>query len=363
MKIKTNIVFLFVIIFSLTSCFMGSTKLQNKTKTNNPTIVVTTSVSSNSSNTSEETNSSSTSSKPIKKTKEVFEQLGEVKQLEPISLILSKNGKNVLFNFLLVKDGLPKQEQPKPFLMAETELTQELFNLVGMQKAKDNEFIGDKLPVENISWYEAIAFCNELTKSKNILCKVGSQIKPLDFSEKDCVYYSDAGFTNVYTIDDAHHTEGTELEPKEFFIKDANGFRLPDQIEWRYASEGKEYKDSEDYNHFTKLSTNDVKTISTKYKYAGSNNINDVAWYKDNSNGKTHEVKGKKPNNYGLYDMTGNVGEWCYNDDDETELQWMQGGSWDKNAIYCTVASEASGNPLIGFKNTGIRLAWHAKKK
>ncbi len=66
--------------------------------------------------------------------------------------------------------------------------------------------------------------------------------------------------------------------------------RLPTELEWEYAARGGD---------------------GDKYKYAGSNYINEVAWYHDNSKEQTHPVKQKKPNGYGLYDMTGNVWEWC----------------------------------------------------
>jgi formylglycine-generating enzyme required for sulfatase activity len=65
-------------------------------------------------------------------------------------------------------------------------------------------------------------------------------------------------------------------------------YRLPTEAEWEYAAKG-----------------------GGNYTYAGSNTLDEVAWYDDNSDYKTHEVMGKNPNGYGLYDMSGNVSEWC----------------------------------------------------
>jgi formylglycine-generating enzyme required for sulfatase activity len=140
------------------------------------------------------------------------------------------------------------------------------------------------------------------------------------------------------------------------FIKKLNSitgrnFRLPTESEWEYAARGGKQ--------------------SKGFKYAGSDNINEVAWHYYNSNNRVHSVKKKMPNELGLYDMSGNVYEWCqdlyaeYNIDNHInnnknastsdEFYVMRGGSWYSTTESCQVAyrqqrRQSSGNNLRGFR-------------
>lgn len=127
-------------------------------------------------------------------------------------------------------------------------------------------------------------------------------------------------------------------------------YALPTEAQWEYAARG------------------GVK--SAGYKYSGSNDIENVAWYSDNSNSSTHSVGTKQPNELGIYDMSGNVSEWCsdwfdyYSSDAQTDPtgpvsgsnRVLRGGSWGINARYCRVSFRFSYNPSDGDSYNGFRV-------
>ncbi|MDR0415020.1 MAG: formylglycine-generating enzyme family protein [Prevotellaceae bacterium] len=127
------------------------------------------------------------------------------------------------------------------------------------------------------------------------------------------------------------------------FIKKLNAltdknYRLPTAAEWEYAArEG---------------------TKKSSYEYLGSNNINEVAWYKENSGGQTHPVGQKKPNALGIYDMSGNVWEWCQDCWNSSCLSRVyRGGSWCSPAKDCRVANRNTDGPGNRYIDIGFRLA------
>lgn len=110
---------------------------------------------------------------------------------------------------------------------------------------------------------------------------------------------------------------GSNIQGNMTMNLNANGYRLPTVSEWKYAAKG-----------------------GKSYKYAGSNNINLVAWYQLNSgNNTTHPVGKKMPNSYGLYDMSGNVYEWCWDAGKDNPLneRFICGGSYSSWDINCEV--------------------------
>ena len=135
--------------------------------------------------------------------------------------------------------------------------------------------------------------------------------------------------------------------------KTGMNFRLPTEAEWEYAARG--------------------GNRSNKTQYSGSSNIDNVAWYGSNSGSTTHPVKGKSPNELGLYDMSGNVWEWCsdwyssdyYSNSPHNNPQGpssgpnrvIRGGSWGYRAQRCRVASRLGNGPGHRYLNFGLRLA------
>ena len=157
------------------------------------------------------------------------------------------------------------------------------------------------------------------------------------------------------------HFEGDNLPVEcvswndcQTFIKRLNSytgrdFRLPTEAEWEFAARGGNY--------------------SRHYKYSGSNYISDVAWYSDNSGNRTHPVGTKQANELGLYDMSGNVWEWCgdwygsyssYSQNDPTgpnsgSCRVLRGGGWDGSVRGCRSSSRRNDN-APGYRDNGLGL-------
>ena len=143
---------------------------------------------------------------------------------------------------------------------------------------------------------------------------------------------------------------------QEFITKLNNltgkNFRLPTEAEWEYAARG--------------------GNKSNGYKYSGSNTIGNVAWYDDNSSSTTHDVKTKQANELGIYDMSGNVWEWCqdwysssyYSNSPSTNptgpssgsTRVLRGGGWDIYAGICRVSNRGSNDPDGRYDYNGFRL-------
>jgi len=117
-------------------------------------------------------------------------------------------------------------------------------------------------------------------------------------------------------------------------IQTGKTYRLPTEAEWEYAARG--------------------GNKSKGYTYSGSNNLDAVAWYANNSNRKTQTVAQKKPNELGLYDMSGNVYEWC--SDKYRKPAVIRGGSWYYVGSYCQVTYRNSSSPNNRLNHYGFRL-------
>ena len=169
-------------------------------------------------------------------------------------------------------------------------------------------------PVIYLNWYGAVVFCN-------LLSEIRGYEPAYDLSDWSC------NFTT-------------------------NGYRLPTEAEWEYAAKGGNNHDS--------------------YTYSGSNTVGDVGWYEDNSGWETHPVGGKIPNSLGLYDMSGNVWEWCFDwhadyysisslvdpegPDSGSYYRVIRGGSWgfDTHGLRC--ADRSGQLPAFAGWSDGFRV-------
>lgn len=161
-------------------------------------------------------------------------------------------------------------------------------------------------------------------------------------------------------INDNHPVECVTWFDCQLFIKKLNEqlkhelsgyiFRLPTEAEWEFAARGGKNQEME---------------------YAGNYPVNHIAWYYNNSDNTTHPIKNKLPNELGIYDMSGNVWEWCqdwYGDYNSTPqinpkgpltgfFRVLRGGSWEGLSSFCRVAFRYSNNPKTSDDHIGIRLA------
>lgn len=198
----------------------------------------------------------------------------------------------------------------KSFEMLNTEVTQKLY--IWVMGENPSKFKGENNPVECVSWYDAIYFCNKLSETM--------------------------GLTPVYSVEGLTDVKQWNYKPNQgsdlrFITQNlqANGFRLPTYDEWKYAAKG-----------------------GQNYGYAGSNNIDKVGWWYGNSKKTTHPVAQKKANGYGLYDMSGNVAEWVW---DSSRLdRVICGGSWYDDAYRCGVGNSVCGDPDYQYDNCGFRI-------
>jgi formylglycine-generating enzyme required for sulfatase activity len=208
-----------------------------------------------------------------------------------------------------LRDDRSKQKwtvEIKPFFLAKFPVTQELY--FDVMKEYPSTIKGNRHPVETVTWKDAVIFCNTLS--------IQTGLNPCYLFQK-------------------------ESEEITFDIT-ADGFRLPTEGEWEYA----------------------CKAGTTGITYG---ELDSIAWYKENSKNSTHTVGQKEPNSWGLYDMLGNVWEWCSDIYDETvygSYRIFRGGGWCDIERSVMATTRRRSHPLkFKIDDLGFRIARNQSEK
>lgn len=200
-----------------------------------------------------------------------------------------------------------------------------------------NKLTGDdvlKNPVNYVNWYAAIAYCNKLSVKEGLDCA---------YTVRGISDWENLAYSSIPTSSNGSWNAAT-------CNFEASGYRLPTEAEWEWLARGGE-----------------------NYTYAGSNTVGDVAWYKNNTNQcGSRDVKTKAANGYGLYDMSGNVWEWCWDwrgsiysstgasGESSGNYRVLRGGTWYHDGGFCEVAERSSSYPYQLYKYDGFRVVRNA---
>lgn len=186
-----------------------------------------------------------------------------------------------------------------PFSLATTPITQAQYTaLVGQNPSSST---GNQNPVEQVSWWDAVKFCNALSESE--------------------------GLPPLYSLD-----EGIE---KVTCNTNSSGYRLPTEAEWEFACR--------------------AGTSGPRY-----GNLSEIAWYRENAKGQSHPVGQKEPNTFGLFDMLGNVWEWCwdiYDPEVYKTYRVLRGGGWADEHWSCRASVRRRSHPTFRIEDVGFRVA------
>ncbi|MER7811288.1 SUMF1/EgtB/PvdO family nonheme iron enzyme [Streptomyces sp900116325] len=185
-----------------------------------------------------------------------------------------------------------------PYLLAAFPTTQAQYAQVTGRRPSSGQ--GERLPVEGVSWWDAVRFCNALSRCE--------------------------GLAPAYRL---HADDGIEWDTS------ADGYRLPTEAEWEHA----------------------CRSGSADARYG---RLDEIAWYRGNSHERIHEVGGKQPNAWGLYDMLGNVWEWCWDIYDAEvygTYRVLRGGGWFDEHWSCRASVRRRSHPTFQVDDVGFRIA------
>ena len=200
-----------------------------------------------------------------------------------------------------------------------------------------SEHKGNRIPVDTVSWWDTLEYCNKLSKKYNL-----EPVYDLSQREEGILRINQLGGNSEY--------------PNMADFRKTEGFRLPTALEWEWFARGGEIA---------------IQDGTFDYKYSGSNNIDEVGWYKDNSGNKPHDIGVKKPNQLGIYDCTGNLREWCYDTsssgyiseklayiyDTSVRDRKLRGGAWNCYDNWCFINDDSdSTDGKYGDGNIGFRI-------
>lgn len=218
------------------------------------------------------------------------------------------------------------ESEPSVFFASHPVTQKEFADVMGYNPAVFSD--SESKPVESVSWYEALVFCNRLS--------LRDKLKP-------CYLIGGTSDTEKWISDTGEIPEDeNEAWEKVQLDRNANGYRLPSLKEWEYAARsGKKHEN---------------------FEYAGTDFFDECAWCSSNSKNSTQDVCRKNPNSLGIYDLCGNVGEWCFESGDDI-TKTVKGGNFSEHPDGCKISSSIKEysyekNLAIGFRVCASDIEW-----